>query len=112
MLNFIKIRLVGANLFHADGQTDMTNLTVAFRNFANAPKQGANVFIVSQQNAKFHKRLLFFREKKKKDLAISSYVHVLLCGNNSDEKVSSCPLYSKLTAFISKDYKEHKYAKQ
>jgi len=26
-----KIRLVGAELFHADGQTDMTKLTVTFR---------------------------------------------------------------------------------
>jgi hypothetical protein len=36
----MKIRPVGAALFHADGrtdrQTDMTNLIVAFRNFANA----------------------------------------------------------------------------
>jgi hypothetical protein len=29
---------VGAELFHADEQTDMTKLIVAFRNFANAPK--------------------------------------------------------------------------
>ena len=35
----MKIRLVGAELFHADdGQTDITKLQVAFRNFANAPK--------------------------------------------------------------------------
>ena len=27
-----------AELFHADGQTDMTNLIVAFRSFATAPK--------------------------------------------------------------------------
>jgi hypothetical protein len=33
----VKIRLVGVKLFQADEQTDMTNLTVAFRNFANAP---------------------------------------------------------------------------
>ena len=34
----MKIRPVGAELFHADGrrQTDMTKLTVAFRIFANA----------------------------------------------------------------------------
>jgi hypothetical protein len=37
MPNFIKIRPVGAELFHADGQTGMINLLVAFRNFANAP---------------------------------------------------------------------------
>jgi hypothetical protein len=38
MSNFMKIRPVGAELFHADVQTDMTNLTVAFRKFANFPK--------------------------------------------------------------------------
>jgi len=36
---FTKIRPVGAELFHANRRTDMTKLTVAFRNyFANAPK--------------------------------------------------------------------------
>jgi hypothetical protein len=43
----MQIRPVGAELFHAeggqtdrrtDGQTDMTRLIVAFRNFANAPE--------------------------------------------------------------------------
>jgi len=36
--DFMKIRLVGAELFHADGHRDMTKLMVAFRSFANAPK--------------------------------------------------------------------------
>ena len=36
----MKIRQVGADLFHADGRTDMTKLIVASRNFANAPKNG------------------------------------------------------------------------
>ena len=36
--NFMKICLVGAGLFHADGQIDMTKLIVAFRNFSNMPK--------------------------------------------------------------------------
>jgi len=31
---------VGAKLFHADRLTDITRLIVAFRNFANAPKEG------------------------------------------------------------------------
>ena len=36
----MKIRPVGAELFHADGQTDgHTYLIVAFRSFANAPKK-------------------------------------------------------------------------
>ena len=34
----MKIRPVAAALFHSDGRTDMTKLTVTFRNFANAPK--------------------------------------------------------------------------
>jgi len=39
----MKIRPVGAELFHADGRTDRhtTKLIVAFRNFANAPKNPA-----------------------------------------------------------------------
>jgi len=36
--NFKKIRPVGAEAFHADGQTDMTKLVVTFRNFSKAPK--------------------------------------------------------------------------
>jgi hypothetical protein len=34
----MKIRPVAAELFHEDGQTDITKLIVVFRNFANAPK--------------------------------------------------------------------------
>ena len=34
----MKIRPMGAELFHADGRTDMTKLTAAFRNFANSSK--------------------------------------------------------------------------
>ena len=34
----MKIRPVGIELFHADGQTDMMKLMVNFCNSANAPK--------------------------------------------------------------------------
>ena len=39
--SFIKIRPVGAELFHAetDGRAGMTKQIVAFRTFANAPKK-------------------------------------------------------------------------
>jgi hypothetical protein len=37
--NFYEYRSVGAELFHVNGQTDMTKLIVAFRDFANAPKK-------------------------------------------------------------------------
>jgi len=41
----MKIRPLGAELCHADGQTDrMTKLIVAFRNFANAPKNEYHIF--------------------------------------------------------------------
>jgi hypothetical protein len=47
MSNFMKIRSMGAELFHlnwrndgrTDGEKDMTKLIVAFRSFANAPKE-------------------------------------------------------------------------
>jgi hypothetical protein len=51
----MKVRSVGAELFYADGrtdkqkergtegQTDMTKLIVAFRNFANTPKGVPNI---------------------------------------------------------------------
>jgi hypothetical protein len=38
ILDLIKIRPMEVELFHADRQTDMTKLRVAFPNFANAPK--------------------------------------------------------------------------
>ena len=37
--NFMKIRPVGAELFHADRWADMAKLTVAKSNLANAPKK-------------------------------------------------------------------------
>jgi len=37
----MKILPVGAELFHADRGTDTTKLIVAFRNFANVPKNGS-----------------------------------------------------------------------
>jgi hypothetical protein len=36
-------RPMGAELFHADGRTDMTKLITAFCNFANAPKSTCHV---------------------------------------------------------------------
>jgi len=36
--DFIEIRPVEAELFHADGRTEMTKLVVAFRNVTNVPK--------------------------------------------------------------------------
>ena len=50
--NFMKIRPVEAQLFHADRRTKwetyMTKLTVAFRNFANPPKTRATTYHKTQ----------------------------------------------------------------
>jgi hypothetical protein len=46
--SFMKIRPVGEQLYHADGRTDKTNLIVAFRNFANAPKKGSILYVTYQ----------------------------------------------------------------
>jgi len=35
---FMKIRAVGAELFHADGQTDLFEANTRFSKFMNAPK--------------------------------------------------------------------------
>jgi hypothetical protein len=42
----MKILPVGAELFHADRQTDMTKLIVAFLNFVNPPKKERNIFMM------------------------------------------------------------------
>ena len=42
--NFIKIRRVGAELFHADGQTDMPKPIIAFHIIANMPKNYKNKY--------------------------------------------------------------------
>jgi hypothetical protein len=36
--NLMKIRAVGAELFHGDRRTDMAKLILALRSFANAPE--------------------------------------------------------------------------
>ena len=50
----MKIRQVGAELFHADGQTYMAKLAAAFRNFVNAPKNNVrdrNIFVYSHKSS-------------------------------------------------------------
>jgi nitrogen fixation/metabolism regulation signal transduction histidine kinase len=39
---------MGAELFHADGQKDMTKLIVDFRSFANAPEKVKAKFALEQ----------------------------------------------------------------
>ena len=53
----MKIRPVGAELFHADGQTDMTKLIVAFRNFTKAPKNSLMLSLCP--SVTLYQRLMF-----------------------------------------------------
>jgi hypothetical protein len=48
--DFMKIFPLGRELFHPAGKTDMTKLTVAFRKFANAPK---NRWLLLKPNLNF-----------------------------------------------------------
>ena len=43
----MKTRPAAAELFNVDGRTDMTEPVVAFRNFANAPKTGTWVDLLT-----------------------------------------------------------------
>jgi len=56
----MKIRPVGAMLYHADGRTDTINLIVAFRNFAKAPKKdGAKRQVISINRQLMKRRTSF-----------------------------------------------------
>ena len=61
----MKIHPVGAELFHADGWTDMMKLSVTFRNFANAPSTP-------------HRQKQVFRENNK-NLSQDNYMTRLTC---------------------------------
>ena len=43
---FVETHPVGAELFHADGQTDKMKLIVAFHNFADTPKNVTQCFMI------------------------------------------------------------------
>ena len=42
---------LGAELFHTDRRIDMTKLIVAYRDFANATKNPADIFLKCVRNA-------------------------------------------------------------
>jgi hypothetical protein len=54
----MKIRLVGAELFHADGQTDMTTPILAFRSIAKSAPELTKSLSVSCSQVTLHVSLL------------------------------------------------------
>jgi len=85
----MKIFLVGAELFYADGRTgrqthrqtdrqtdrqkDMTKLMVTFQNFANAHKISFNIIILS--TCTLSKWSLFFRFPHQNPVSVSNFAH-------------------------------------
>ena len=63
----MRIHLLEAEMFHADGQTDMSKLTEAFRNFTKEPKNNLFISVRTTPPPKkneinyFQIRLTFFR---------------------------------------------------
>ena len=49
-IKFQKIPSVGDTFFHADGRTDKTRLTVAFRTFANTPKKTIGINLINMHD--------------------------------------------------------------
>jgi len=74
------IRLVGAELLHADGRTDMTKLIVAFRNILNALKMNKQKL----ELVSFHNYFC-----KTKNISGSWKVNVFLAYNMSGAAESS-----------------------
>jgi hypothetical protein len=52
-IKFHELLPVGVELFHADGQTDVTKLIVGFCNFANSPKNGCFSYRIHLKNKIF-----------------------------------------------------------
>jgi hypothetical protein len=48
MSDFMNIRLIGAAVFNANGQTDMTKIIAAFINFENTPKSAELSLVICQ----------------------------------------------------------------
>jgi hypothetical protein len=74
MSNFMKILLVGAELFRAngrtDGRTDVTKLIVSFRNFASVPKIVQSDYTYCMQHTRRQMAFLGLANGSKTDLSI------------------------------------------
>jgi hypothetical protein len=82
----VKIRPVGAKLSHADGQSDMTTLTFAFRNVANAPKTLKNYPV---ENKILNRLNVAYNSRKGNSTAVQHTVCDWGSQNRSNDKKSS-----------------------
>ena len=72
--DFMKIRPVGAELFHADGQTDMTRLIISSHNFANAPKNEEFEYNLQYGNCPTYVRVAFRGPSSKSKFASRNFL--------------------------------------
>ena len=93
----MKIRPMGAELFHADGRTDVMTLTVAFRNFANAPKNASfSQILFFGGIGKLAVHLFIFELIVKFTYCAASNLRIV-CGQKGERDVEkSCLAYFKL----------------
>jgi hypothetical protein len=74
----MKIRPVGAKLFHADGQTDMKKLTVNSHNFANEPKNEEFEYFKQYSHCPTYVMVAFRGTLSKSKFTISRYLLKLI----------------------------------
>ena len=87
----MKHRPVGAELFRADEQTDMTKLTVSFRNSANAPRMSEAItplpqytfMLVNRNDFSFTLPCLCYRGSNSECVFLIGNVSSCYCGNPS-----------------------------
>jgi hypothetical protein len=85
----MKIRPVGAELFHADGQTDRTKLIVAFLNSVNAPKNEGLI-----RSWDFDKDRLAWLLRIEMEMSFYSHGNFLIKGHNTTRsKGKGCCLW-------------------
>ena len=77
----MKIRPVTVELFRAEKRTDMTELIVAFRNFANAPHyRSADTHTHTHTQTHTHTRTQTTRSFQNSTFSTELFSIILLCG--------------------------------
>ena len=92
--NFMKILLVGEELFNVDGRTDILKAIVAFRNFKKAPKNSRNLFSC-QGNMDCWRRTVLHELRSFFNFSISSYKSIWIIKPNK----TLCSGVNSLEAF-------------
>jgi len=96
----MEIGLVGAELFHAERSTDMTEQIVAFRNFANAPRNELLYTSTPSPSWRGHEQVYLLHELHY--LNTSSHLHVYQVIHSFTFSDEFCMRFSSFTMLASK----------